>query len=210
MKFVVLSIIGLLGLASCTCGEGTRECGGCEVDSAQIVIDNIMGRRSIRAYKDVAVEREKLMEVARCGVNAPSALNGQPWMIKIVDDKEIIDGVTAAFVKANPKAAEDAGFKNAFRNAPAFFAVLNPEDGTGTFDCGLLTENMLLGARALGLGTCVLGSTTRFMSSDEGARPYLERLNIPEGYKLMMIVAVGYPDESPSAKPRNEEVISFV
>lgn len=210
MKSLFFSLMGLVGLASCTCGGGAEKCVSAPVDSAQIVIDNIMERRSIRAYKDEPVEREKLLTVATCGINAPSALNGQPWMVRIVDNKEIIDGVTEAFVKANPKAAGEAGFKNAFRNAPAFIAVLGREDGSGVFDCGLLTENMLLAARALGLGTCVLGSTSRFMSSDENARPYLDRLNIPDGYHLLMVVAIGYPDESPEAKPRNAEVISFV
>ena len=205
------SLICVVAMASC-CGarvsDDNMDLSG--IDSTMIILDNIMDRRSIRAYKDKPVEKDRLLAVAMCGINAPSALNGQPWMLRIVDNKDIINGVTEAFVKANPKAASEAGFKNAFRNAPAFIAVLSPEDGSGVFDCGLLTENMLLSARALGLGTCVLGSTTRFMNSDENARPYLERLDIPEGYQLLMIVAIGYPDESPEAKPRNEDVISFV
>ncbi|MDE5935525.1 MAG: nitroreductase family protein, partial [Muribaculaceae bacterium] len=85
-----------------------------------------------------------------------------------------------------------------------------PKDDSGAYDCGLLTENMLLSARALGLGTCVLGSTARFMSSEPGVSEYVKRLDIPEGYKIQVIVAIGYPDESPAAKPRNEDVIRFV
>ena len=145
------------------------------VDSTGIVINNIMGRRSVRAYKDQPVEREKLLQVAECGINAPSALNKQPWQLRIVDDPEFISGVTKVYAEVNPKAVEEPGFKNAFRNAPAFIAVLSPADGSGSFDCGLLTENMLLSARALGLGTCVLGSTARFLSSDPGVRDYFEK-----------------------------------
>lgn len=205
---LICCVVAVTSCCGTGAGDDNTDLSG--LDSTMIVLDNIMDRRSIRAYKDKPVEKDKLLAVAMCGINAPSALNGQPWQIRIVDNKEIINGVTDAFVKANPKAAGEAGFKNAFRNAPAFIAVLSPSDGSGVFDCGLLTENMLLSARAMGLGTCVLGSTTRFMNSDENARPYLERLNIPEGYQLLMIVAIGYSDESPEAKPRNEEVISFV
>ncbi|MDE6543201.1 MAG: nitroreductase [Muribaculaceae bacterium] len=208
LLYFLISVVTMTSCCGASAGDDKIDHSG--LDSTMIVLDNMMDRRSVRAYKEMPVEKEKLLAVARCGINAPSALNGQPWQIRIVDNKDIIDGVTEAFVKANPKAASEAGFKNAFRNAPAFMAVLSPSDGSGVFDCGLLTENMLLSARALGLGTCVLGSTTRFMNSDENVRPYLERLDIPEGYQLLMIVAIGYPDESPEAKPRNEEVISFV
>ena len=169
-----------------------------------------MGRRSVRAYKDQPVEWEKLLQVAECGINAPSALNKQPWQLRIVDDPEFISGVTKVYAEVNPKAVEEPGFKNAFRNAPAFIAVLSPADGSGSFDCGLLTENMLLSARALGLGTCVLGSTARFLSSDPGVRDYFEKLDIPDGYQLQVVVAIGYPDESPAAKPRRTDVVRFV
>ena len=197
-------------LTSCNGNVQSKSCESANIDTAQLVIDNIMGRRSVRAYKNLPVEREKLEIVANCGINAPSALNGQPWMIRIVDDAEYINGVTKVFAETNPKMAGEAGFKNAFRNAPAFIAVLNPSDGSGTFDCGLLTENMLLSAKALGLGTCVLGSMARFLSAEEGVKEYLEKLNIPEGYQLLMVIAIGYPDESPAARARNTDVIQFV
>lgn len=210
MKSLFVSAACVMALASCTTGNSSGPQVAADVDSAKIVIDNIMNRRSVRAYKDQAVEREKLEQVAVCGINAPSALNKQPWVIRIVDDKEFIDGVTKVFAEVNPKMAGEPGFKNAFRNAPAFIAVLSPADGSGSYDCGLLTENMLLSARALGLGTCVLGSTARFLSTEPGVRQYFDRLDIPEGYQLQVVVAIGYPDESPAAKPRNSEVIRFV
>lgn len=210
MKSLFVSAVCVMAMASCATGNSREPQAAADVDSAQIVIDNIMNRRSVRAYEDRAVEREKLEQVALCGINAPSALNKQPWALRIVDDKEFIDGVTKVFAEVNPKMAGEPGFKNAFRNAPAFIAVLSPADGSGSYDCGLLTENMLLSARALGLGTCVLGSTARFLSTEPGVRQYLDRLDIPEGYQLQVVVAIGYPDESPAAKPRNSEVIRFV
>ena len=64
------------------------------------VIEAIETRRSIRAYKDTPVEREKLELLAKCGVWAPSAMNRQEWEVRIVDSKEWIDGATATYLKA--------------------------------------------------------------------------------------------------------------
>jgi len=210
MKSLILTVVCVIALVSCKGISHTETAVVDSVDSTGIVINNIMGRRSVRAYKDQPVEREKLLQVAECGINAPSALNKQPWQLRIVDDPEFISGVTKVYAEVNPKAVEEPGFKNAFRNAPAFIAVLSPADGSGSFDCGLLTENMLLSARALGLGTWVLGSTARFLSSDPGVRDYFEKLDIPDGYQLQVVVAIGYPDESPAAKPRRTDVVRFV
>ena len=177
-------------------------------------IQTIMARRSIRQYKDIAVEREKLEQVALAGIAAPNAMNRQAWAIRIVDSKEWIDGCTAAFVptvEGTPFGAHllTPEFKNMFRNAPAvIFVAAEPSMFAGV-DCGILAQNMMLAAYELGLGTCCLGSPVGFMSSEAGA-PYLKSLNLPEGYALQFAIAIGYGDETPEAKPRDTSKISFV
>ena len=64
------------------------------------VVEAIEARRSIRAYKDTPVEREKLQFLAECGVKAPNAMGREEWEIRIVDSKEWIDKCTAAYMKA--------------------------------------------------------------------------------------------------------------
>ena len=49
-----------------------------------------------------------------------------------------------------------------------------------------------------------------FMNGNADAKPYVERLNLPEGYKLLYAIAVGYPDEKPEAKPRDAAKVQFV
>ena len=49
-----------------------------------------------------------------------------------------------------------------------------------------------------------------FMTSSPEAKPYLDRLNLPEGYQLRICVGVGHPDEEPEAKPRDLSKIEFV
>jgi nitroreductase len=173
------------------------------------VIETIMARRSVRKYKEQPVEREKLELIAECGINAPSGMNKQPWEVRVVDNAAYIDSLTAIFKVENPKMAADPDFKNMFRNAPAVIFVASPE-GSGQLDCGLLGENMMIAAQSLGLGTCCLGGPIHFMKESEAAAPYLQRLGLSEGYELLYAIAVGYPDESPEAKPRDTSKVAFV
>jgi nitroreductase len=96
-----------------------------------------------------------------------------------------------------------------FRNAPAVIIVAAEPTRFAGVDCGILAQNMMLAAHELGLGTCCLGSPVDFMHS-EAAAEHLSSLNLPEGYQVQYAVAVGYADEAPEAKPRDESKISFV
>ena len=208
MKHYIYTILAA-GLLVCSCGtpSGTKS----DTKAENAVIEAIMSRRSIRVYKDTPVEREKLQRIAECGVNAPNAMNAQNWNVRIIDSKEYIDGVTEIYKAANPEAVQrDPNFKNMFRNAPAVIAVAAPEGGYSSIDCGLLGENIMLAAHSLGLGTCCLGGPVRFLSSNADAKPYLDRLKLDDGYELLYLIAVGYPDEAPEARPRNLDKIRFV
>lgn len=175
------------------------------------VVSTIMARRSVRQYLDKPVEHEKLEMVVRCGINAPSGMNQQPWIVRVVEDAALINQVTEVDKKANPEQVNrDPGFKNMFRNAPNLICVCTPTGGRGALDAGMLGENMMLAAQSMGLGTCCLGGPVRFLNSNAGAKFFLDRLDIPEGYQLNYILAIGYPDEQPEAKPRDASKVKFI
>ena len=97
----------------------------------------ILSRRSIRSYQPQPVEREKMEEIAKCGIYAPSALNRQSWEVRIVDNPEFINGVTELFKKENPAAADNPNFKNMFVNAPTVAFIANDtEFPYSVLDCG--------------------------------------------------------------------------
>ncbi len=180
----------------------------CKTDNA--VIQTIMARRSVRQYLDQPVEHEKLALIAKCGINAPSGMNRQPWAIRVVEQPDFIKGTTDIFRKENPEQVKrDPHFKNMYRNAPNIIVVATPK-GSGQLDAGLLGENMMLAAQSLGLGTCCLGGPVRFLQTSEACKPYLAQLNLPDGYEICYILAVGYPDESPEAKPRDESKVEYI
>ena len=178
--------------------------------NSNAVINAIMERRSIRKYLDKPVEHEKLEIVVRCGINAPSGMNRQPWIVRVVENQQLINDVTEVYKKENAEQVKrDPTFKNMFRNAPNLICVCTPKNG-GDLDAGLLGENMMLAAQSLGLGTCCLGGPVRFLNSNPNAKFFLDKLDIPEDYQLNYILAIGYPDESPAAKPRDASKVKYV
>ena len=182
-----------------------------ERSAEQAVIETIMTRRSVRDYKEEAVDREQMAKVIECGIYAPSAINMQPWAVRVVDDKAFLDGVTEIAVKQNPELAEQEGFRNFFRNAPTVAFIACPvESYSGEYDCGLLSENMMLSAWSMGIGSCCLGSVVPVMNSEE-AKHYMERLQFPEDYKLLVAIAFGYPaGENPVAPERDTTKAYYV
>ena len=178
------------------------------------VIEAIEARRSVRAYKDMPVEHEKLELLAKCGVLAPSAMNKQEWEVRIVENKEWIDGATAAYLKSvegtdKAKYMLTPTFKNIFRNGSAVIFVGAPEGLFSGENVGCLAQNIMLAATELGLGTCFLGSV-QMIFAEPAMAEWLQSLGFSEGYKLRYALAVGYPDETPEAKPRDMSKIKFV
>ena len=175
------------------------------------VLSTIMARRSIRKYLDKPVEHEKLDVIVKCGINAPSGVNRQPWIVRVVEDQKLIADVTEVYKQANAEQVmRDKDFKNMFRNAPNLICVCTPANGGGELDAGLLGENIMLAAQSLGLGTCCLGGPVRFLLSNEKCKFFLDRLDIPADYKLNYIIAIGYPDEQPDAKPRDASKVKYI
>ena len=220
MRKIILTLAAAAAvfLLSQSCSNGGEKCKNdtncqeteqCCQNGENQVVKAMMDRRSIRKYKDTPVEHEKLETIVKCGINAPSGMNKQPWEIRVVESQELINQVNEVYKNANAEAvAKDPDFKNMFRNAPNIICVA-AENNAG-LDCGLLGENMMLAAQSLGLGTCCLGGPVRFIKSNDDAKFFIDKLGFSEGYELIYILAVGYPDESPEAKPRDENKVKFI
>lgn len=214
MKDLKQAVFAVLLLPLMACGGGAQQQAPAETSAQDSlknqVVETIMTRRSIRQYKPQIVEREKMQTIVECGINAPNAMNKQPWEVRVVDNADYINGVTELYKKANPKAAEDPTFKNMFRNAPTVvFIGHDTTSQSSPFDCGLLAENMMISAWSMGIGSCCLGTPARFMRSPEAAE-YLQKLGFSEGYELLYCIGFGYPDEAPAAKPREAAKVKFV
>lgn len=194
----------------CSCGQSAQQ--ECVKDEGKnAVIETIMTRRSVRQYQPQAVNRDTMQIIMECGINAPNAINRQAWEVRVVDNPDVIQKLTDLYVKDNPKAAEDPNFKNMFRNAPTVVFIAN--DTTFAFspvDCGLMSENMMLSAWSMGIGSVCLGGPARFMKSNAEAAEYLKQMGFSENYDLLLCIGFGYPAETPKAKPRDTSKVKFM
>lgn len=202
----LIAVFALTGCQNCQQSE-------CK-NSDTPVVDAIMARRSIRQYTDAPVSRQLLQKIAECGVNAPNSMNKQEWEVRIVDDINYLTEVTELMKADMPSMvkADEPGFRNAFCNASALIAVACPDDSMGmTFiNIGLMGENMSLAAQDFGLGTCIMAGPAFFLTTNENAKPYLDKLGFSDGYKLRYVLGVGYPNETPAVVPRDLSKIKFV
>ena len=203
-RLLFLAVAALMSAACCQTSNSEAE-----------AVDNvIMSRRSIRNYKQSPVSRDTMQVILKAGINAPNGQNRQSWEIRVVDNPDTMSEIKAAMSAANPDVPM-AG--DSFRNAPvmAFIAADTSYDFS-LLDCGMLSENMVLSAWSMGVGSICLGSPVRFLDGSESIRSnpeirkVMDKLGFSEGYQLVLCVGFGYPLESPDAKPRDESKFRFV
>lgn len=149
------------------------------------VIDFLCSRRSIRKYTSEKVSDELVSEILKVGMYAPSANDQRPWHFIVVRDKKILEAIT----HIHPYSAmlKEASV------AIVVCADLDLEKSKGYWvqDCANATQNMLLAAHGLGLGSVWLGIHPRESRSN----------GIKELFKLgnqimpFSIIPIGYPAE---------------
>lgn len=147
--------------------------------------DVIFSRRSIRNFIDQKVESEKVDRLIRAAMQAPSAMNQQPWEYIVVEKKDTIEKL-ANFDNIN---------STPLGKSTLAIVVLADErrlkvPDAWQQDLGAATQNILLEAATLGLGSVWIGISTR-PEKTESVSTFFE---LPEYIKPYSIVAVGYPD----------------
>lgn len=164
------------------------------------VFEAIKERRSVRAYDDKPVEKEKLNKIFEAARLAPSAANYQEWRFVVVTEK--------SKGKALMTAANNQSF---VAEAPVVIACCAETDehkmrcGEQCYpiDVAIAIDHITLAAVALGLGTCWIGS----FYPDK----VREILNIPETIKVVELLTLGYSADSPRPKNRKtiEEIVHY-
>ena len=207
MKTLLTFALATLMFASC---NQPKEQNAETESSNDAVTELMMSRRSIRNYKDSLINKETLDEILKCGVNAPNGKNLQAYEIRVLSPA-LIDSIKSAVVKDNPQIGEREGFKNIFVDAPCVLSIAyDTTYDMSQVDCGLLGENIILSAWSKGIGSCCLGSSARWIKDSPSAKPYLDKIGFSEGYELLYCIALGYPDETPEAKPRTMDKIKYM
>jgi nitroreductase len=144
---------------------------------------NILSRRSVRKYTSKLVEDDKIIEVLKAAMYAPSAVNKRPWEFIVIRDRKLLDKI--------PKFAPNASMVKEANVAVVVCANLNKERAKGFWiiDCSAATQNLLLAANALGLGsvwTAIYGDPKRVESIGK-------LLRLPDHIFPFALVPIGYP-----------------
>jgi nitroreductase len=149
-------------------------------------VETIYARRSIRQYQDKTVEKDKLETLLKAAMAAPSAMNIKPWEFVVVTDSKILAEIRSSlmFGKHNaPAAIVVCGNTSFFKHPMASRFWVQ--------DCSAATENILLAAVELGLGTVWLGV--------HPIHNYKKRiskiLSLPDNVIPLNVIYVGYPAE---------------
>ncbi len=158
-------------------------------------MNSIFTRTSVRTYKDIPVEQEKVELLLKAAMAAPTAGNQREYEFVVVTDKDILQKLS----KASPYAGSVA-------KAPlAIVLLVNPEgipyEEYYQQDLGASAQNILLEATELGLGSVWLG----IAPLEERMRAVAEILKIPAPKYPFAIIGIGYPKSVREAKDRYEE-----
>ena len=205
MRLSSFILAGTILLSCISCGNNRSE--ETVMKEGNPVIESIMARRSIRKYKAEPVSRATMDTILMCGINAPNGMNRQSWEVRVVDKPEVMAEIKEYMKAANPDVKPEM-IEGCFRGAPTMVFVANdPAYDFSAIDCGLLSENIMLSAWSLGVGSVCLGSPVRFLLNSPEA---MTRLGFSEGYRPIICIGLGYPDESPEAKPRDADKVKFI
>lgn len=182
------------------------------------VLNTIKNRRSIRSFTKEQIKEAELELILEAGRYAPSAGNQQLWHFTVIQNQEILAAisVSAKEVVAKiehehlQKMANNAKF-HVFYEAPTVILISGKEDGMVIeADCAAVTQNMLLAAESIGVGSCWIDFALFAFEGPKGVE-YQQQLGVPAGYKPFHTVALGYKKvETLTAPVRNAEVVNYI
>ena len=140
-------------------------------------------RRSIRAFTDQPLSEADLETILRAAMDAPSAVNAQPWHFVVITDRAMLDAIP----DIHPHAAMCRTAQAAIVSVAEI--ALEKAPGNWMVDCSAAVENLLLAARGLGIGSVWCGLYPR----QERMAPMAALLGLPEGFLPHALVPLGYP-----------------
>jgi Nitroreductase len=161
------------------------------------MIDLLRTRRSVRKFTEQAIEPEKLEMLKEAILRAPSSKNSNAGEYIFVDDQEIIKKLSLC----KPHGAAP------LQTAQLAIVVLVDESKTAAWieDSSIASFVAHLTAHSLGLASCWIQIRGREYSEEKMSEEYIsELLNIPEGFRVLSIVAVGYAQRPHEGRPIGE------
>lgn len=144
--------------------------------------DIIMNRTSVRSWTEQMVEPEKIDAILRAAMQAPSAMNSQPWEFVVIENKELIE-----------KLAMLSPYSHFAAKAPVMIGLLCRKENScppyNQIDMGICIENVLLEVVAQGLGAVCLGIAPLADRMEAMSKV----LGIDDSLESFALIPLGYP-----------------
>lgn len=186
--------------------------------STMTLMDAISQRRSVRSYTHQAIERQDIRALLSAAVQAPTAVHEEPWAFVVIQDREIFKRLSDKAKELLPSLEgrvhlRDGGIhhfappENVFYDAGTLIVIYGKPLGNFVVaDCWLASENLMLAARSMGLGTCVIGLAVEALNTPE----WKAELKVPAELTAYAPIIVGVPaGETPATGRGKPEVLAW-
>lgn len=183
------------------------------------IMEAIYTRRAVREFTAEPVDEKMLRKLIDAAIQAPSAVNQQPWSFCIVQDKALLARISreakAHMLRTSPAGLVSHHFQellgdpnfDIFYHAPVLILISAvAESPWAVEDCSLAAENLMLAARAAGLGTCWIGFAQTWLGTPDGKAA----LNLPPTFVPVAPIIVGHPKSASPPVPRKEPDIRWI
>lgn len=178
----------------------------------------IAERYSCRDYKSQMPSDEILKAITEAALQAPSAMNRQPWRIIVVKDKMLIQEIETEALN-HLKSRDDKSAYNRImeRGGKLFYGapcmIIIPVDKANSYsqiDCGIVCQTITLAAASLGLASVICGLTQAAFASDASFEKFAGRLGFPEGYVFGCSVLLGFANTGKAPHDTDESKIIMI
>lgn len=180
------------------------------------LLNAIYSRRSIRNFQPEPVTKDQVNQLLTAAVQAPSAMNSQPWSFAVIQDPQLLKELSdraktflLGILKEKPLMEKYRGAMmnsefNIFYNASTLIVIYaKPEGPDPETDCCLAAQNIMLAAHSLGLGSCWIGFACPLLNLADMKK----ELGIPAEYSAIAPLIIGVPAGNAVEIPRKEPEI---
>ena len=188
------------------------------------VLEAIKNRRSVRSYKPDSIPRDILNKIIEAGNMAPTGVNRRPWRFVVVEDPEFkrkLHQVAFKFFEGPLKETTPDVYKlwkwmrsrfeePIYHSASVILFVIGTATkwkDTEATDCALASQNIMLAAYSLGIGSCMVGFGRVGLKDDP---EIVEALELKEGETLYQPIVLGYPDHYPEPPRKKPPVVTWI
>ena len=178
----------------------------------------IYTRRAVRHFSAERVHRTTLRQLIDAAIQAPSAINEQPWSFVVVEERPILALISSKskehtlatapgeFAPRHLEELRDPAF-DIFYGAPALIVISSrTQSRWAVEDCALAAENLMLAACGAGLGSCWIGFAQAWLGTPSGKTT----LGVPWNYLPVAPIIVGHPAAAAAPVPRKAPEVRWI